>query len=112
MTANWQHVVDLLSAAEWKTLFSTDLLPLPLHPLLPCLQVSKAALKRKKALVLSRFSMRFSNVQQKLATPEVSLRSNTAPPPLPSDTPQNSFFFFYKGESWKRKYFIRNFKKN
>lgn len=37
MTGNWQHALGLLSSAEWKTLFSMDLIPFPLHPLLSCL---------------------------------------------------------------------------
>lgn len=36
ITGNWQHAVDFLSATEWKMLFSVDLIPFPLHPLLPC----------------------------------------------------------------------------
>lgn len=110
MTGNWQHAVDLLSATEWKTLFGTDLLPFPLHPFLPCHQVSKEAVKLKKASVPYRFSIRFANVQQKLSTPEVSLGSHTVPPPVPSNTPQNIYFFFIKGKAGRENTSYRNFK--
>lgn len=52
---------------------------------------STAALKLKKAAVLCRFRIRFANVQQKLAAPEVALGSHTDPPPRPS-IPENIFF--------------------
>lgn len=63
MTGNWQHAVELPSATEWKTLFSMDLLPFPLHPFLTCIQISKAGLKLKEASVLYKFSIRFANIQ-------------------------------------------------
>lgn len=95
MTGNWQHAVDLLSETEWKVLFSTDLLPFPLHSLLLCLQVSKAALKLKKSSVLYRLSIRFANVLQKLATSKVSSGSVTALSPLPNSTPQHIYINIY-----------------
>lgn len=71
--------------------------PTPAMP--PCLQVSKAGLKLKKASVLHRLSVRFDYVQQK-PSHSSGVAWKTYSPSLPSPTTlQRTIFFLIKGKA-------------